>query len=204
MGATVRAEKAEASLTVSIHAPVWERRRIKTDTIRTKLFQSTLPCGSDPAKAASDPSLAVSIHAPVWERQITYFFRGVFTPFQSTLPCGSDFLFIFFLRLRGFNPRSRVGATFWQGWVRAGDGVSIHAPVWERQAMGKASSEFDMVSIHAPVWERLPIAPAVRLRPQFQSTLPCGSDGQAERVAARLRSFNPRSRVGATAWGPMR
>ena len=97
---------------ISIHAPSRERQRLGHDDIKTKLFQSTLPRGSDadkhkrllshnyfnPRSLAGATALLhdlplladISIHAPSRERRLSRFVHTINTIFQSTLPRGSD------------------------------------------------------------------------------------------------------------------
>ena len=134
VGATIRGEDVPVMLEVSIHAPVWVR-----------LF---FPC-------FFSSCLIVSIHAPVWVRRQAYGSLGVAIQFQFTHPCGCDStLTDAFTRSRGFNSRTRVGATcsflqtlehtkfqfthpcgcdFCMAIFIASKRVSIHAPVWVRQ-----------------------------------------------------------------------
>ena len=60
---------------ISIHAPLRERLYGGASRQPSAPFQSTLPCGSDPAASLRSPPDVV---------------------FQSTLPCGSDCLMSFF------------------------------------------------------------------------------------------------------------
>ena len=55
-----------------------------------KVFQSTLPHGSDPYRAICVVNTVISIHAPSRERLIFYTLTFNFSLFQSTLPHGSD------------------------------------------------------------------------------------------------------------------
>ena len=77
-----------------------------------------------------------------------------------------------------FNPRSLTGATGAMYAQRTLEGISIHAPLRERQFnLGEGLTITD-ISIHAPSRERLPELTAVsHTLPRFQSTLPRGSDG---------------------------
>ena len=146
-----------------------------------KLFQSTLPRGSDrefsyitrkPTISIHAPSrerpcrnvsqgeyIAISIHAPSRERQFSTrrtWYRSVF---QSTLPRGSDqsrdnMAYAF----TDFNPRSLAGATSFD---------------W-------GTDYISFISIHAPSRERLDIEAQYALSGTFQSTLPRGSDLQRQ------------------------
>ncbi len=126
-----------------------------------ELFQSTLPYGSDD----EDPD--------VNEIEII---------FQSTLPYGSDsFRRTKPTRQNDFNPRSRMGAT--QTGVRRSsksEGISIHAPVWERQTSTARTN-----------WRSVHFNPRSRM----------GATITQPRCRGNLGYFNPRSRMGATLIG---
>ena len=98
-------------LAISIHAPLRERPAGKTVREVEIIFQSTLPCGSDPRQRVQPPLRLISIHAPLRERlqdnvwlvqnlhfnprslagaTATFLNNMEFAQFQSTLPCGSD------------------------------------------------------------------------------------------------------------------
>ena len=76
----------------------------------------------------------------------------------------------------GFNPRSREGATF----------------------TADREDRAILVSIHAPAKERHYLQFLFYAKNEFQSTLPRRSDTISLRADRGLRSFNPRSREGAT------
>ena len=72
----------------------------------------------------------------------------------------------------GFNSRSREGATdAVRGHIEQ-LGVSIHAPVRERQGARRKGMEKLTVSIHAPVRERPDEAELLGVDKRFQFTLP--------------------------------
>ena len=101
---------------ISIHAPLRERRgHVFNISIRRTnfnprslagatvdfilpsliiVFQSTLPCGSDPSVKGREQVGEISIHAPLRERRSLTSPRIVAERFQSTLPCGSDALLL--------------------------------------------------------------------------------------------------------------
>ena len=142
---------------VSIHAPVWVRRKSRGTALKASVFQFTPPCGCDPDRrhglaqdgvfqfthpcgcdlllALREPSPFVSIHAPVWVRPTRYGYKCFYLLFQFTHPCGCD---NFDSRKRAwassFNSRTRVGATAKKRVKNALQRVSIHAPVWVRPA----------------------------------------------------------------------
>ena len=103
---------------------------------------------------ATQVKIIVSIHAPVRER--------------LTSRCTSG-------NKRGFNSRSRKGATIADKFYNRLRIVSIHAPVRERRTF-VTGGRTGTVSIHAPVRERLP----------------------ATIAGACAGCFNSRSRKGAT------
>ena len=164
-----------------------------------KLFQSTLPRGSDfqffctnsqefyfnPRSLAgatarscerADVSI-ISIHAPLRERQLQDAMERARAVFQSTLPCGSDgFLSSSPNCLNDFNPRSLAGATV---------SLSLIASTWLFQSTLPCGSDVTShtrfasiapISIHALLRERLKLTIGQYVVFIFQSTLPCGSD----------------------------
>ena len=165
-----------------------------------KLFQSTLPRGSDrefsyitrkPTISIHAPSrerpcrnvsqgeyIAISIHAPSRERQFSTrrtWYRSVF---QSTLPRGSDqsrdnMAYAF----TDFNPRSLAGATICKSFKIA------HPFYFNPRSLAGAT-----------VSER---RDSLRQR-KFQSTLPRGSDRRFVAVRTVKANFNPRALAGAT------
>ena len=101
---------------ISIHAPMWGRGTIASESERLGLFQFTPPCGGGPALISGIfTTCNISIHAPVWGRG----------------GCGSEYA----LAASDFNSRPRVGAGDTVGHRHSRDIViSIHAPVWGRAA----------------------------------------------------------------------
>ena len=197
------------------------------DTSHTLLLVTQLRFNSRTRVGATDANLLplrsvrVSIHAPVWVRRPNESIIGFFEKFQFTHPCGCDCQPLAKqVSRKRFNSRTRVGATWIADNYRINKVVSIHAPVWVRQALnenprpphgfqfthpcgcdtvqlfGKCS---ERVSIHAPVWVR---RSGWRWRwppQQFQFTHPCGCD-RFNVLRVHIRSgFNSRTRVGATA-----
>ena len=205
---------------VSIHAPVWVRHPIAAPIGFFVKFQFTHPCGCDPPDSPETYGLhCFNSRTRVGATQT--FLRPRKSPgFQFTHPCGCDALpfppdDIF----RGFNSRTRVGATdIFRG---TGDGtrVSIHAPVWVRrqpETINQTTERFQFthpcgcdhnmlcyrysftVSIHAPVWVRPRGCPPHKPKRLFQFTHPCGCDLLHPPLLFNPRSFNSRTRVGAT------
>ena len=97
---------------VSIHAPVWVRRKSRGTALKASLFQFTHPCGCDPYRrhGLAQDGVFQFTHPcgcdPYRRHGLAQ--DGVF---QFTHPCGCDLL----LALREPSPF-----------------VSIHAPVWVR------------------------------------------------------------------------
>ena len=88
--------------------------------------------------------------------------------FQSTLPYGSDFGIVYTSSKRpNFNPRSLTGATARLGEQAIQNIISIHAPLRERQRH----------------WT------AAHYKQQFQSTLPYGSDIDAQKLSQQYMIF---------------
>ena len=78
------------------------------------------------------------------------------------------------------------------------EGISIHAPLRERQFnLGEGLTITD-ISIHAPSRERLRLTTGLFGVSTFQSTLPRGSDFVSHSNYSPLLDFNPRSLAGAT------
>ena len=84
--------KRPRCLKISIHAPSRERRKCSLWLARRyRLFQSTLPRGSDVFYHQALTVLTISIHAPSRERRFGFALAVTFLNlFQSTLPRGSD------------------------------------------------------------------------------------------------------------------
>ena len=92
------------SLTGATYGPIY------TSTIR--LFQSTLPYGSDQPSLADQTFAEISIHAPLRERLKLMLAVVHVILFQSTLPYGSDTSLCNRVNIHhNFNPRSLTGAT---------------------------------------------------------------------------------------------
>ena len=119
--------------------------------------------------------------------------------FQSTLPCGSDlYLSIFCCILLHFNPRSLAGATLYAIVTRALSGISIHAPLRERQCRTSGKSGTYIFQSTLPCGSDLGPDGHVPQDQLFQSTLPCGSDQRQWYDNRHACYFNPRSLAGAT------
>ncbi len=184
---------------VSIHAPVWVRRKSRGTALKASLFQFTHPCGCDPYRrhglaqdgvfqfthpcgcdlllALREPSPFVSIHAPVWVRPTRYGYKCFYLLFQFTHPCGCDLPGPGRPALLGrFNSRTRVGAT--------------------RRIRRRMQQE--PVSIHAPVWVRHLWLVVCGIENKFQFTHPCGCDAREGAGFSCCTGFNSRTRVGAT------
>ena len=143
----------------------------------------------------------ISIHAPLRERP------WVIAKFSTNA---------------NFNPRSLAGATqrgcklfrsleisihaplrerhVHRAIQRRRNCISIHAPLRERRFLIFYLIVIFLISIHAPSRERHKIPLCCCLPPQFQSTLPHGSDNGAKYKIPRYYHFNPRSLTGATSY----
>ena len=75
---------------ISIHAPSRERQCSLWLARRYRLFQSTLPRGSDVTERVYTHKTLISIHAPSRERRRMLEKFCIAVLFQSTLPRGSD------------------------------------------------------------------------------------------------------------------
>ena len=128
----------------------------------TCIFQSTLPYGSD---------------------SVLPFFLSVWRKFQSTLPYGSDCLNDFCKSHIGISihaPLRERPHSFRRHNLSST--ISIHAPLRERRCGKVAPPAVNKISIHAPLRERLKPALVSTSAPEFQSTLPYGSDGRFSRT----------------------
>ena len=152
------------------------RLRIKTATCR--LFQSTLPHGSDiPALCAFITSGGFQSTLPHGSDLRPAYETTKTAGFQSTLPHGSDrHKYQKAIHVGCFNPRSLTGAT------------RPTRLTWHPRR----------VSIHAPSRERLRITYLEVEDGRFQSTLPHGSDLCSLAFTTIFSRFNPRSLTGAT------
>ena len=125
-------------------------------------FQSTLPHGSDRGEASSR-CRAVHFN-PRSLAGATCFAREAicitinFNP--RSLAGATDTICFSIIFLSNFNPRSLAGAT--------------------RGSL--PNSARTLISIHAPLRERPAPIPGRRLMLTFQSTLPCGSDGNGRPI----------------------
>ena len=226
-GATLISNKQTLPKVISIHAPMRGRLYDMMDhrprgayfnprphagatttseiTTRSSRFQSTPPCGGDTYTVAVILGLCISIHAPM---------RG-----RPTWAVQKK------LYLNDFNPRPHAGAT---------DGSQSGARHYQHfnprphagaTMLGYAAAGAPLISIHAPMRGRPIVLFVIRVIKKFQSTPPCGGDGNhpACAISSRIfqstppcggdqlepgvvpagQYFNPRPHAGATpsAWG---
>ena len=164
---------------ISIHAPSRERLVDIQGRELVRLFQSTLPRGSDAKVGQYISNLVISIHAPSRERQriscVNVNLTANFNP--RSLAGATISLRVIWQNCLYFNPRSLAGATFWFFVPERLLFISIHAPSRERRASALSANYNIGISIHAPSRERR----------DFMK-LYCIYD-----------NFNPRSLAGATA-----
>ena len=229
--------------TISIHAPLRGRPDARTAEIFPGNFNPRPLAGATGGFLGHDVSATISIHAPLRGRlhdiqilpQVRRNFNprplagatnqghngGGAVPFQSTPPCGGDRpLYAGVFYLLHFNPRPLAGATPGRNPKNDPGFISIHAPLRGRRPLHKSAvCSFD--------FNPRPLAGATRwqvtrapLLSRFQSTPPCGGDGQETvdgltleiSIHAPLRGrltvsgdsmvnadFNPRPLAGATA-----
>ena len=175
VGCDLLAMKYDATVIVSIHAPVWGATPLKSCCIHSNRFQSTHPCGVRHGRAISRQHILVSIHAPVWGATTIYVNPIILCcfnprtrvgcdaistkgnnrrgPFQSTHPCGVRLVIASVSSGAGcFNPRTRVGCDL-AGLTTAFFKLSFNP----RTRVGcdlpcLCLERGRMVSIHAPVW----------------------------------------------------
>ena len=89
-GATARCALIPFLYLISIHAPSRERLTSPHYYYFPKIFQSTLPRGSDRSTTRTHTTTIISIHAPSRERLCFNVIICLGKGFQSTLPRGSD------------------------------------------------------------------------------------------------------------------
>ena len=165
-------------IVISIHAPLRERPGPQALYLSLRIFQSTLPCGSDqriPPIPAKKSTFQSTLPCGSDTRWVTA--NGATQAFQSTLPCGSD-------ESRIHNPLTKK--------------ISIHAPLRERRISlltCQTSRYFNPRSLAGAT----DVTFHFSCIEQFQSTLPCGSDTPSMIYYITFQNFNPRSLAGATA-----
>ena len=175
-GATSTIADSLVISSISIHAPSRERRTGRVESEVQRIFQSTLPHGSDQDKVNPRCPLAISIHAPSRERLFIFYLLASTMIFQSTLPHGSDFDdFVLIFGNINFNPRSLTGATQEKPRVAAVIAFQSTLPHGSDDAR-EHGVDFIDISIHAPSRERRRYCMRCLRQFAFQSTLPHGSD----------------------------
>ncbi len=188
---------------VSIHAPVWVRRLWIGSCWSVGVVSIHAPVWVRPAAwPISIPCNRVSIHAPVWVRLPRASSRRRYPRFQFTHPCGCDpWLPSDPPERRCFNSRTRVGATIASSFFIFFANVSIHAPVWVRPYQFTGFTPTNKFQFTHPCGcDDLRLG-AGNGRSRFQFTHPCGCDFPIIKLIISLRSFNSRTRVGATKSG---
>ena len=155
------------------------RRRYPGRVRANKNFNPRPHAGATSSSTAAFFKFIISIHAPMRGR----------LPVLILGASGSD-----------FNPRPHAGATAYMVEIEGAPSISIHAPMRGRQNLKAARIKLAQISIHAPMRGRLcgfgdrqvvanfnprPHAGATFslfavhvIRNGFQSTPPCGGDGQ--------------------------
>ena len=137
-------------------------------------FQSTPPCGGDPAVLAAVAALLISIHAPLRGRPGFHLPDTAPIHFNPRPLAGATVCSAFLNAINSnFNPRPLAGATV---GIRPGDraprdfnprplagatqaflcfigfqSISIHAPLRGRLVQDATVSAFSAISIHAPL-----------------------------------------------------
>ena len=97
---------------ISIHAPLRERLLLVTYICPRRIFQSTLPCGSDINKVILHSKADNFNPRSLAGATFLIIILNFSNVFQSTLPCGSDVLESSWVATSSnFNPRSLAGAT---------------------------------------------------------------------------------------------
>jgi len=176
-GARLCIKPSPLSLRVSIHAPAWGATAANASMITSSGFQSTRPRGA----RRSPP--------PICERT---------AGFQSTRPRGARLFLlgeeIQYRKFQSTRPRGarrvrksrRIGAMMFQSTRPRGARLDV--------VMILSTSQ--QVSIHAPAWGATTDGKKVLLFKWFQSTRPRGARPIGYLRKKKMRSFNPRARVG--------
>ena len=165
---------------ISIHAPLRERPRYDGSFLRSDLFQSTLPYGSDQSSRAS-----IITYNNFNPRSLT----GATSRPITKNATNSD-----------FNPRSLTGATIELTYVDADkEYISIHAPLRERPPIIHVLRIRYAISIHAPLRER-PVPPntLTAATAYFNPRSLTGATKWLSSHGSSSDDFNPRSLTGAT------
>ena len=186
-------------VSISIHAPLRERRRKSIMPISRRAFQSTLPYGSDCGKGKPPSARRISIHAPLRERRASIHYSAQWLLFQSTLPYGSDFAYSKLpARHTHFNPRSLTGATL-EIW-----NIRCCSCYFNPRSLTGATDDCEPVelqcsiSIHAPLRERQDTARRRQAYRHFNPRSLTGATPHRRSRASVTADFNPRSLTGAT------
>ena len=213
---------AEAHADFNPRSPHGERPPPASQSIRTALFQSTLPArGATPAETPTNYIMRISIHAPRTgsdKKRNDLVARGLI--FQSTLPArgatGEDWRWEKYINISIHAPRTGSDAIVWNSCVPMT--ISIHAPRTgsdavspsqstappnfnprsphgERRRHGDLQARQNGISIHAPRTgsDSPPASQSIRTA-LFQSTLPArGATSRIPRIVLQSRYFNPRS-----------
>ena len=168
-----------SGLPISIHAPLRERHSAFGAAFTRRLFQSTLPYGSDVIFRGmkDDRQREFQSTLPYGSDDESRATPAELTQFQSTLPYGSDTGIDFKQCSRcNFNPRSLTGATRRAEYIGKKFNISIHAPLRERRAVLEREIfrlYFNPRSLTGATFN--PVSSTHWLK-GFQSTLPYGSD----------------------------
>ena len=183
-----------------------------TKTAHFRIFQSTLPYGSDGQCLGCRLDKAnISILAPLRERLKSGKYSLPNVLFQSTLPYGSDLGSVLTAGANvNFNPRSLAGATSRTADIRRSypsfnprsltgatppfficsaeyDPFQSTLPHRSDAAAVPAQEQTQRISIHAPSQERLIIDNGHGHSAQFQSTLPHRSDRDWRVIASQAK-----------------
>ena len=163
---------------VSIRAPAGERPAELDKAAVTSLFRSALPRGSDAPRNAAFYRRTVSIRAPARERHSMSRWFHALQNVSIRAPARErpQTIKVSSMTNKGFDPRSREGATCWRQCAAGVGEVSIRAP-----AQGATANSARV----------MPLA-------EFRSALPRGSDRRSRVPRCRSLCFDPRSREGAT------
>ena len=198
-GATISVFSISLLITISIHAPLRERRHCIREICSYLYFNPRSLTGATLHISKALFPGTISIHAPLRERPASGSFIPTLNLFQSTLPCGSDRLTALDIHSEAhFNPRSLAGATCCN--------ISVCWPLahFNPRSLAGATHMYSERARHTGNFNPRFLAGATSAGSgggdiaEFQSTLPYGSDHYAAYQDTALHHFNPRSLTGAT------
>ena len=164
---------------ISIHAPLRERRGFLTSAIRLRYISIHAPLRERPfCKAGCQSQPRISIHAPLRERLIAEEAPDKISDISIHAPLRErlNILSLFSLFFTDFNPRSLTGATCISTTIRRLKRFQSTLPYGSDRQLYLFFKVRSSISIHAPLRERQKAVQGKNYSQRFQSTLPYGSD----------------------------